>query len=550
MSSARDLQILRNLYFLRHIDDPTLRRLQETLRFERHPEGELILRQGGPVRALYVLMEGSLARIEASADAPPRRGALLPGDTLGELEIVLDRPWLASARALQDCTLIAWERGALLAFLESHPTAERKVRYVARSRQRASQMDLPWLASSETVFGLTRKHGIVFLRRMVPGIGLSLFGLWQGVRALDAAPPPTGALAVGTLLLAGLLTVWNWIDWRNDYYAVTNRRILWRERILALYEGHEEALMPMVLSVSATTSPLGRLLGYGDLAIRTYAGEVRFRDVPAPDVLADMIEGNWRLAHVQKELQDREVRRQAIKGIMEEGEKRVDSGSMAPDFAPAGGAPQPASKRPTHWGFETRYQDGKVITYRKHWAVLVRRLTLPSAAALAILIWLTLSFRGGFSVLLGLGTYLAGGATLLLVLLWWVYEYLDWANDIYQVTPEQIIDIHRKPLSQEVRKVAPIENILGTKVDRSGPLGLLLNFGSVITNIGTEQFIFDGVFDPSGVQRDIVKSLETRLAGMKEDERRQRREEMIEWLRAYHQETDGSERAQPIKDQD
>jgi hypothetical protein len=550
MSSARDLQILRNIYLLCHVDDDTLQRLQETLRLEQYPQGELILRQGAPVRALYVLLEGSLARIEASADAPPKRGVLLPGNTLGELEIILDRPWSASARALQDCTLMAWERGALLAFLEAHPMVGRKVRYVAHSRQRANQMDLPWLASSETVFGLTRKHGIVFVRHMIPGIALALFGVWQGIRALAAAPAPATALAAGAFLLAGLLTVWNWIDWRNDFYAVTNRRILWRERILALYEGHEEALMPMVLSVSATTSPLGRLLGYGDLAIRTYAGEVRFQDVPEPDVLADMIEGNWRLAHMQKHLQDEEGRKQAIQHILEEDQDRARARPSAPDFAPADRAPQGASKRSAHWGFETRYQEGEVITYRKHWAVLLRRLTLPSSAALAILIWLTLSFTGGISVQLSFGTYLASGATFLLALLWWFYEYVDWANDIYQVTPEQIVDLHRKPLSHEVRKVAPIENILGTKVDRSGPFGLLLNFGSVITNIGTEQFIFDGVFDPSGVQRDIVQSLETRLAGMKEVERRQRREEMIEWLRAYHRETNDSGQAQPIRDQD
>jgi hypothetical protein len=37
---------------------------------------------------------------------------------------------------------------------------------------------------------------------------------------------------------------------------------------------------------------------------------------------------------------------------------------------------------------------------------------------------------------------------------------------------------------------------------------------------------------------------------MEEAERRQRREEMIEWLRAYHRETNEPDQAQPITDRD
>lgn len=550
MLSAGALQILRNLYFLRHVDDHTLEGLQETFRREAYREGKLILRQSAPASAFYVLLEGSVERIAALPDAPPKRTHLLPGDTLGEMELVFDLPWSASARALQDCTLLAWDRDAFREFLGAHQASDQMVRFAARSRQLAGRMDLPWLATSERVLALTRKHKIVFLRRMVIPLALYLFGLWEAVQVLAGASSISGPLAAGSILLAALLTVWNWIDWRNDFYALTNRRVLWRERILALYEGHEEALMPMVLSVSASTSPLGRLMGYGDLAIRTYAGEVRFRDVPAPAVLADMIEGNWRLAHLQQGLRDEGTKRRAVRDIVHGGPEALETTMEGPGLSPPPGEPDADPESSPRWGIETRYEEGGVITYRKHWAVLLRSLALPSTATLAILIWLTLSFRGGVSVQLGFGTYLASAALLAIALLWWVYEYVDWANDIYQITPRQIIDIHRRPLSSEVRKVAPIENILGTKVDRSGPLGVLLNFGSVITNIGTEQFIFDGVFDPSGVQRDIVKALEARLALMKEEERRQRRDEMIEWLRAYHRETNDSDEAQPVTGQE
>jgi hypothetical protein len=38
---------------------------------------------------------------------------------------------------------------------------------------------------------------------------------------------------------------------------------------------------------------------------------------------------------------------------------------------------------------------------------------------------------------------------------WWFYEYVDWINDIYILTPDQIMDIYRTPLGREDKKTAP-----------------------------------------------------------------------------------------------
>jgi hypothetical protein len=119
-------------------------------------------------------------------------------------------------------------------------------------------------------------------------------------------------------------------------------------------------------------------------------------------------------------------------------------------------------------------------------------------------------------------------------MLWWLYRYVDWANDIYQITPEQIIDVYKKPLAREERKVAPIENILGTEVDRKGLIGILLNYGDVIANVGTTQFTFEGVLDPVSVQQDIVHAQETFLHQKAERDRARRQGEMVELIDIYH----------------
>jgi hypothetical protein len=117
---------------------------------------------------------------------------------------------------------------------------------------------------------------------------------------------------------------------------------------------------------------------------------------------------------------------------------------------------------------------------------------------------------------------------------WWVYEFVDWQNDIYQVTPERILDIHRKPLGAESRKEAPLDNVLSLKYERPGLLGILLNFGTVTAKVATEDFKFEGVYDPVGVQNDVYRRLEARNAAREKAERDRRQGEFVEWFEVYH----------------
>ena len=70
------------------------------------------------------------------------------------------------------------------------------------------------------------------------------------------------------------------------------------------------------------------------------------------------------------------------------------------------------------------------------------------------------------------------------IFLWWLYNYLDWHNDIYLITNEQVVDVNRKPLGKEERRAALIRNILSVEYKRMGVIGLLLNFGTVFIRVG------------------------------------------------------------------
>jgi hypothetical protein len=190
---------------------------------------------------------------------------------------------------------------------------------------------------------------------------------------------------------------------------------------------------------------------------------------------------------------------------------------------------------------KTRFEEHGVITYRKHWALLLRQILTPTLLILLVIILVIMNLSGffeefdrGISVLISI-------CLIFILFIWWLYRYIDWANDIYQITPSHIVDVSKKPLAREVRMVAPLENVLGTEIDRSGIFGVILNFGSVVANVGTAQFSFDGVYDPARVQQDIVFAQDSFLERQAELERVQRRDEVVEWLSAYHDEVSSSE---------
>ena len=137
---------------------------------------------------------------------------------------------------------------------------------------------------------------------------------------------------------------------------------------------------------------------------------------------------------------------------------------------------------------------------------------------------------------------------LLPIAAWWIYQYVDWTNDIFRVTNDQILDIDRKPLGTEERRAAPLDNILSTRYERIGFLGYILNFGTVYIDIGSAQFAFEDVMDPAGVQSDLDRRRLTRISSKEAAERTTERNRMADWMAAYHQNVDDIRREQELKD--
>jgi hypothetical protein len=210
--------------------------------------------------------------------------------------------------------------------------------------------------------------------------------------------------------------------------------------------------------------------------------------------------------------------------------------------------------------FKVRLEEGATITYRKHWFVLVQQILLPSLIFLGIVGLLaarlyTLATSPDLALVQTLpdGSLAADTIAVSLPLLlipvigWWIYQYLDWTNDIFRVTSEQIMDIDRKPFGTEVRRAAPLDNILGTRYERLGVIGYLINYGTVYIDVGSAQFAFEDVLDPAGVQADVDRRRLARVSAKQEAELIAERNRMADWMAAYHRNVDEIRLEQELK---
>jgi len=532
MVHSEPTDLLNRVHFLRHLTPEERIELAEVLPREMYTAGETIVAQGGSPDSLYIILEGEVELLHGEENGEwVSLGHLFPGDTIGALEMIYRQPRPATVQSVEATVVLRWDRLLLTQFMKTQPAALKGLQFVAQSHKLANKLRFSWLREGEVIYALARKHSFVLFQRLtIPVLmigGASALILWALLG--DITLPLWGGFG---LALAGILFgIWQWLDWTNDYYIVTDRRAVWLEKVIGIYDSRREAPLHTILSISVGTDVTGRMMGFGDVVIRTYTGKVVFKSVGEAQTIAALIGANWQRQRAKQELTDRDSLVEALDHRLQDEEPQLVEENLTPlpDEIET-----PAIRGVGRWGFKLRFEDEGTITYRKHWAALLREISIPSLLFLVVIGFVGARLGGLVSFLSTTIFLPISTAAIAALCVWWIYRYADWANDIYQITAQHIIDINKKPLAREERKVAPIENILGTEVDRKGVFGILFNFGDVVANVGIAQFVFRGVYDPVTVQQDIVHAQEALMLRKAEQERFKRQSEMVELFDIYH----------------
>ncbi|MDK2981336.1 MAG: hypothetical protein PWQ55_1683 [Chloroflexota bacterium] len=529
------LKMLRSVYPFSRVEHEQLSILADKTEVVFFKAGEMVYLEGASARFLYVIFEGEVEVLREEHHGLVKKNHLYAGDLLGEDTLTRKQIRQTSVRALQDTLLVRISMPVLARFIQRNPDTRADFQFVASYYEllikRSARLDF----GPEAIYYIGQPHGLYLVVKTTLLLALALI-LGAGVIWLRSAQVISASLSyglIGALALAFALWFWwNFMEWSNDIYIFTDRRVINQEQGVLLYEGREETPMDMIISLSSQASFLGRQYGFGDLFIKTFTGSLRLKNVPRVDqtrLYLDYL--------IEKSRQSK--RREEKQNFAQYLDRRKGAG-QAEEYRTADETRTGAAGQIHNTSFVQRLLGlkrarGETVTYRTHWLFLLRKTFLPFLllAALALLwgyLW------GSHARLIEsnffFGLLLTG---LAFASLWWFYQYLDWRNDQYIITPDQLIDVYRKPLGREDRRAAPLENIQSIRYQRLGLPGLLFNYGTVFVKVGNEDFTFDNVYRPLEIQQTLFAYLERADLIEKRATLAEQQRQMLDWMDAYQQ---------------
>jgi hypothetical protein len=537
------------------LDDEQIRALANRARIREVLRGEVVMKQGEESDSLYFVVSGQLRSADTSGDEPNLLNFHAAKAFVGEQGMIYSQPRAATFDAISDSKLAVWDRSAfdwLLGqddrcrpyFEDLHMHRERRARRPFRGKQ--------W---DEVTLVRTGKHVMMLIVALFGPLFLLLFslGLLLFALALDVELSVLVGVALGVPMFFSVVWgVFNYLNWRDDEYIVTSKRVIHIERFVIYGEKRDEAPLIRIQDVTIVASNFWeRVLDFYDLSIQTAgAGTIVFTGMRDAEGTMEVIFEERAKAMERREAADVAHIRKALAQKMRRtvGDVKLPVDTLEPT---SGFFVESKSRRlpplidylwPRMWVAE-----GDTITWRKHWFIWLKKtwlallvfLALFALTIFALLGWPPNALEGGS---LALGLVLAFATFGAFV--WYVYLYDDWHRDVYIVTKDRIIDVESSSfrLQGEERREGTFGVVQNITFVVPGFFNNLLDLGSVtIETAGTaETFTFDDVFHPALVQQEIVNRMVAFQEELRRKERVREDTKLAEWFGQYeHLHTSG-----------
>jgi hypothetical protein len=536
---ASDLAtFLTNIHLFHYLTEEQVAIVAAGLKELRLAAGVEVIKEGTEGSSLYLIYSGSVRVTRKEEKAP--LATLVRHDYFGEVALLKRRKRTATVTTLEPTVVLILSGEQFKTLVKQIPDLRSNFAVTVSSHKLANRLHFSWVREGEVIYFLATKHPYRLVESLfLPALALLLPASLLFVFRLLPAFKPILWLSIAAFLGDVLWIIWRTVDWGNDYYIVTNQRVVYLEKVIGLYDSIQQAPLSTILSVGVETDLLGRQWGFGNVIIRTFVGKIIFRHVSNPKQAAAVVEEHWHRA--------RETSRRVEADAMRH-ELRKRMGLIPADVQPKPG-PAPAVVKKASFAeklslslFKVRIEKGGTITYRKHIFVLFLQVWQPTLGLVVLTMLLLVELLHPAKPISGMAPSLASEVLFtiwvllfFICIIWWIYQYIDWSNDIFQVTPDQILDIDRKPFGREGRKAAPLENILSTEAQRQGFLEYLLNYGTVYINVGgATELHFSDVSDPASVQQDIDNRRLARINAKTEAQAKTERERLADWFATYH----------------
>ena len=337
-----------------------------------------------------------------------------------------------------------------------------------------------------------------------------------------------------------IVVLFQTIDWSNDYFVITNKRVVHREFDLRTFRVDiKTARIDQVQSVEiAKPTFISNLFNFGTARITTASafGTIFFDNIDNPIEVKETLDRQSKRVKTLDASLEQSLLREAF----------TDHFAVKPQFQPIGdkAAALPPAKvlrqEGFFWRLRQRYfwrvEEENAIIYRKHFIVVIIESVIPLGLALfgmlltfILIRYFEFTFR---QLLPAIILYYMVDA------LWLVWRVEDWRNDMFQLTDRLIVDIDRRPFGfGESRKQALLSNIQNVNAYTPGLIHTIFNYGNVeIETAGAESnLVFEDIPYPSVIQSDIFAQLENMLEQQRRRQRGTRHKEYALLMDVYKQ---------------
>ncbi len=514
----------------------------------------IVVRFEEEAQDFYIVFSGKFSLNRPQREGEEQVTFLIPGEHFGEDGFLFSIPQPYTVQAFENSEVIKLTAEEFESVLEEYPQLRGRLTTTASSRRVRNAKFTKWIQPEETTLLVDRKHWIFLMQALFWPVALGAIFLALLAYAFSIGNDILIFVSSGLITLMLIWFFWRILDWRNDYFILTSRRVVSLQKVIGIYDNRTESPLSSIIANDVTRSFLGQILNFGDINVRSYMGNFVLKGVPKPFEMVSLIEGHKEKTIRRNKMEEQRRINKAVEDALNGQNQPQGWDTVQPIVMAKSPTQVKTPKKRLDMGksirtlIMMRFEDQGVITYRRHWYALVGKIWWQ------VFLILIISFLSSFLAtkdIPALASCSIGSLVNLILFGVIIYRTWDWANDIFQLTQTQIIDIDKKPLGAEGKKTASLD-APDFRIEHVRPslLANLLNFGNVIVYIGQTTFNIEGVFNPDQVHTEIAAQRQALLSKREDDRVKGDNDRMVTWLMAlYNQaqkrENDGGETLQP-----
>jgi hypothetical protein len=514
--------------------------------FEEHKQGTMIIEQNDPADHFYFIIRGQVRVVDVFQEPPQLLNYMFEGEIFGERGLLLNEPRSARVDVVVDVLVARFDQQAWRWLLGKVPNLSKQLRELEKEYEAHSSIPFAGRQADEVALIKTTRHILAFIITLPGPLSILLLGLLVGWLLTDLGlflPGINYGISTVFGVFSLLWTIYNYIEWVNDDFIVSTKRVIHIERTIIAGEHREEAPLTQIHDVEVKTPNIfTRTFDYRTVSIKTAGlGTIVFDGIEKGEKIKEIVFEQAQKAKERMSAADVSSIRKSLAGHI-----GWETGPLEAKPLPAveltGSDSKKAFELPRliHYYIPiVREETPEGVTWRKHYWIWLHNIWLPGLVGLVVLYLFVASVFGlvPFQAFNSTTTtYL--GVALAIVWFWYTYQHDDWHKDIYKVTGNKII--HQDSTAFRLRGEEIHETTLANvqEVNYTSPnfFSRILNLGHVVIKTATvgEAFVFENVYFPKDVQQELFN----RWITFKDKEHQQRRareeERFTTWLGEYH----------------